>query len=109
MKIVYRASNISEAHIVCGMLRANGIECSVGGHYLQGGVGELPPMGFALVHVVDEDFLLARKLIAEYEGKKQTAPVDSEKPYSDRLAIISKLSVFLLVVLIAILILLFFR
>ena len=67
MKLVYRASNIIEANIVAGMLRAQGIETHVGGFYLQGGIGELAAQDFANVHVADEDVELARKLIAEYE------------------------------------------
>lgn len=31
MKIIYRAENILEAHIVCGMLNAEGIEAEVAG------------------------------------------------------------------------------
>lgn len=68
MKIVYRASNIVEAHIVAGMLRANGIEAHVGGHYLQGGVGDLSPMGFATVMTDDEDYAPARKIVHAYEA-----------------------------------------
>ena len=67
MKLVYRASDIIEANIVAGMLRAQGIETHVGGFYLQGGIGELAAQDFAHVHVGDEDEDLARKLIAEYE------------------------------------------
>jgi len=35
MKIIYKARDIIEAHIVSGMLNANGIETHVGGYYLQ--------------------------------------------------------------------------
>lgn len=69
MKIVYRASNIAEAHIISGLLESNGIESHVGGFYLQGGVGELAAMDFANVHVSDEDFDRARIIVAEYEGE----------------------------------------
>ena len=74
MKIVYRASNIAEAHIVSGLLESNGIESHVGGFYLQGGVGELAAMDFANVQVLDEDFDRARTIIAEYEGKPDRSP-----------------------------------
>lgn len=67
MKLIYRASDINEAHIVSGMLRSNGIESHVGGHYLQGGVGELAAQDFANVHVADEDAKLAKSIISEYE------------------------------------------
>ena len=68
MKIIYRAGNIVEAHIVAGMLRANGIEAHVGGHYLQGGVGDLSPMGFATVMTDEQDLEMALKLVREYEA-----------------------------------------
>lgn len=67
MKIVYKARDITEAHIVSGMLQANGIEAHVGGHYLQGGIGDLAALDFANVQVADEDIDRARSLIAEYE------------------------------------------
>jgi len=68
MRIIYRANNIVEAHIVAGMLEATGIRAFVGGHYLQGGVGELAPQGFANVFVEDEDVEAALKRVQEYEG-----------------------------------------
>ena len=68
MKLVYRASDINEANIVSGMLRANGIDAHVGGFYLQGGVGDLAAFNFANVHVPDEDIDLARSLISQYEN-----------------------------------------
>ncbi len=55
MQIAYRAKDITEAHIVAGLLEANGIEAYVGGHYLQGAMGEIGAAGFSNVHVDDED------------------------------------------------------
>ena len=68
MKLIYRASDINEANIVCGLLRSNGIEAHVGGYYLQGGVGDLAAFDFATVHVADEDVARARTIIADYEN-----------------------------------------
>lgn len=68
MKIVYKSSNISEAHILHGMLSANGIESHVGGHYLQGGIGELLATDYAIIYVADSDVPSAKSIIAEYEG-----------------------------------------
>jgi hypothetical protein len=68
MKIIYRARDIIEAHIVSGMLNANGIETHVGGYYLQGGVGDVAVFDFANVQVADEDVALALPLVAEYDG-----------------------------------------
>lgn len=67
MKIVFRASNILEAHIVAGLLINEGIEAFVAGHYLQGAVGDLPATDFALVRVKDVDEASAVTLIAQYE------------------------------------------
>jgi hypothetical protein len=68
MKIIYKARDIIEAHIVSGMLNANGIETHVGGYYLQGGVGDVAVFDFANVQVADEDVALALPLVAEYDG-----------------------------------------
>jgi len=75
MKIIYKANDILEAHIVAGMLRAHEIEAYVGGHYLQGAVGELSPCGIANVYVNDEDINLALTMMHEYEtnGEGNTA------------------------------------
>lgn len=68
MKIVYRAADILEAHIVSGMLTASGIDAYVAGHYLQGAVGDLPPFGLAHVSVPDDDFDAAIAVIKAYES-----------------------------------------
>jgi len=82
MKLIYRASDINEANIVSGMLRANGIDAHVGGYYLQGGIGELAAFGFANVHVPDEDAENARILIAQYEdADNSNDDTDTEKKY----------------------------
>lgn len=64
---IYNAKDITEAHIVKGMLEANGIDAYVNGFYLQGGIGELATMDFASVQVDDKDVEAARILIEEYE------------------------------------------
>ena len=68
MQIAYNARDLTEAHIVAGLLGSHGIASHVGGHYLQGGLGEIGAAGFTNVHVEDDDYLEARRLIAEYEG-----------------------------------------
>lgn len=78
MKLIYKAGNITEAHIVSGLLNSNGIEAHVGGHYLQGGVGELAAFDFAHVHVADKDVQAAKSILAEYDGKKSN-PIKTAK------------------------------
>jgi len=77
MQIIYKASNIVEAHIVAGMLQAEGIEAYVGGHYLQGAIGDLSPLGFANVFVDEADMARASVLIREYESSN-TGRSDSD-------------------------------
>ena len=72
MKIIYKARDIIEAHIVAGMLNASGIETYVGGYYLQGGVGDMAVHDFANVQVADDDVALARPLIEEYDSAENT-------------------------------------
>ena len=67
MKLIYRASDILEAHIISGLLKTYGIEAHVSGQYLQGGIGELAPAGFSNIHVEDTDIDQAMLVIAEYE------------------------------------------
>lgn len=69
MQIIYKAGDITEAHIVAGLLNASNIETHVGGFYLQGGVGDLAAMDFVNVQVEDEDVSRAVKIIQEYEGE----------------------------------------
>ncbi|SOB76339.1 Putative signal transducing protein [Marinobacter sp. LV10R510-11A] len=85
MQIAYRAKDIIEAHIVAGLLKANGIETYVGGLYLQGAMGEIGAAGFSNVHVEDEDLYPARQVITEYEASScVTTAVESgdDKPDS---------------------------
>lgn len=71
MQIAYRAKDLTEAHIIAGLLASRGIESHVGGHYLQGAMGEIGAAGFTNVHVEDEDYPAARKLVDEYEASRE--------------------------------------
>jgi hypothetical protein len=67
---IFVARNLSEAHIVSGMLNAAGIAAQVRGHYLAGGYGELPITSDTLPSVwIDDDqqAAIARGVIDEYE------------------------------------------
>ena len=67
MQIVYRAADITEAHLIAGMLQNEGIDAEVQGHFLQGGVGELGTMDFARVVVSEQDVARALPLLKRYE------------------------------------------
>ncbi|MDH5425020.1 MAG: DUF2007 domain-containing protein [Gammaproteobacteria bacterium] len=75
MVLIYRAQDIIEAHIVAGLLNAEGIESHVSGHYLQGGIGEISVAGFANVHVPDDELEKAQQVIANYEQNLNKAEV----------------------------------
>ena len=67
---IFVARNVSEAHIVSGMLNAAGIAAQVRGHYLAGGYGELPITSDTMPSVwIDDDRQApaARSVIHEYE------------------------------------------
>ena len=68
---VYKASDITEAQIVKGLLEASDLNAFVKGFYLQGGIGETAPADFASVLVEDEQVDKALKIIAEYENNNQ--------------------------------------
>ena len=72
MKLIYKARDITEAHILSGLLKSHGIEAHVGGHYLQGGVGDLAAMGFATISVADKDTESAVSIIADYDKSNNT-------------------------------------
>lgn len=67
MKMVYKADNITEAHIVSGLLNANDINANVSGYYLQGAAGEIGAFDYVSVMVDDENVDSALVLIEAYE------------------------------------------
>ena len=81
MKIAYHANTIMDAHIVAGMLQACGILSFVSGHYLQGAIGDLSPMGFAKVMVNDDDMDAALALIDDYERAEMVVDINAEYAY----------------------------
>lgn len=70
MVSVYSANSTTEAHIVKNLLEQQGIEAYVSGHYLQGGLGELPVIDLIQVQVGAADEAAARQVIRDYEAGK---------------------------------------
>jgi hypothetical protein len=68
MQSVYSAGNVVEGHILAGLLRSCGVSCHVGGHYLQGAVGEVAPTELVRLWVEDSDVAAARRILADYEA-----------------------------------------
>lgn len=74
MKPVYDAENNIEAHLVMHQLQQAGIEASVQGGFLQGGIGELPAMGNVRVLVDPKNFAAARQVIEDWEASEPVFP-----------------------------------
>ena len=68
MKTVFDASSNIEAHLVMHQLQQAGIEASIQGEFLQGGIGELPAAGNIRVMVGENDVDEARQVIADWDA-----------------------------------------
>jgi hypothetical protein len=68
---LYRASSIPEAHLLCGMLEAEGIRALVKNELLAGAIGELPMLTtLPEVWIAREsDEARARTVLADYEAR----------------------------------------
>ncbi len=64
---IYTAQDITEAHIIKGLLEAHQINAFVNGFYLQGGIGEIAPTNFAGISVEDDKVEAALDIIRAYE------------------------------------------
>ena len=68
MKTVFDASSNIEAHLVMHQLQQAGIEVTIQGEFLQGGIGELPAAGNIRVMVGEDDVDEARQVIADWDA-----------------------------------------
>ena len=68
MQTAYHAANAADAHMVCDVLRQEGVECHILGEYLQGGMGELPAHSMVRIQVPTAQLAQARALIAAWEA-----------------------------------------
>lgn len=99
MEIIYQARDIIEAQLVAGLLESKGIEANVNGTYLQGGIGELAPMGFATVSVEDDKIKAARLVIDDYEASnRQEQDTSNNTSASSRLNLLTLAVVLCLIV-----------
>lgn len=78
MVSVFSASSTIEAHLVKNLLEQHGIEAHVAGHYLQGGLGELPVINMIEVQVAKEDTARAQEIISAYEAGEFTIDDDTQ-------------------------------
>lgn len=75
MQKVFSARDITEAHIIKGLLESHDIPAQVDGAYLQGAFGELPVVDLITVSVAAEQVMHAQKLIEEYDLATPDNPV----------------------------------
>ena len=64
MRIVYRAENIVDAHLVKGALEGHGLVAFVTGEYLTGGMGQLPASDLVAVMVPESQHAEASRVVA---------------------------------------------
>jgi hypothetical protein len=60
------------------MLQSEGLKTFVGGHFLQGAIGDLSPMDFATVSVAEAASERAAQLVREYESSVRLLGDDIE-------------------------------
>ena len=68
MKSVYNADSSILAHLAMHQLQQAGINATLRGEHLQGGVGELPAAGNVRIYVADKDVDDAKQVIADWEA-----------------------------------------
>ncbi|GAB2574303.1 DUF2007 domain-containing protein [Dyella jejuensis] len=67
MRIVYRARNLIDAHLVKDALEGAEIPAFIAGEYLTGGVGQLPALDYVAVLVPESSLEAAEPVIREIE------------------------------------------
>ncbi len=68
MRIIYRAENLFDAHLVKDALEAGDIPAFIAGEYLTGGVGQLPAMDYLAVMVPESSLARAQEIVREVEA-----------------------------------------
>lgn len=76
MRVVYEAENLIDAHLVKGLIEAEGIPAFVRGEHLAGGIGELPVMGLMAVCVADVDWPAADGVVSIWRQRTEESAVD---------------------------------
>ena len=68
MRIVYRAENLVDAHLLKDALEQSGIPAFVSGEYLVGGIGQLPARDLITVSVPEVCLDAAEPVVREWES-----------------------------------------
>lgn len=67
MRIVYRAENLIDAHLVKDALEREEIPAFIAGEYLTGGVGQLPARDYVAVLVPESSIDVAERIVRDVE------------------------------------------
>ena len=84
MRIVYRAENLIDAHLIKNVLEQQGIPAYVAGEYLTGAIGELPIQGLINVMVSEDQWSAARNIVEEIDARlAQARPLATKSKFGD--------------------------
>ncbi|GFZ94266.1 DUF2007 domain-containing protein [Dyella caseinilytica] len=67
MRIIYRAQNLIDAHLVKDALEGAEIPAFISGEYLTGGVGQLPALDYVAVLVPESSLDVAEPIVREID------------------------------------------
>ena len=67
MRIVYRAQNLIDAHLVKDALESAEVPAFIAGEYLTGGVGQLPALDYVAVLVPEGSLGAAEPIVREID------------------------------------------
>lgn len=67
MRIVYRAQNLIDAHLVKDALENAEVPAFISGEYLTGGVGQLPALDYVAVMVPESSLTAAEPIVREID------------------------------------------
>lgn len=84
MKTLYHASSAVEAHMLCDLLKREGIVAHIHGEHLQGAMGELPAAGLVRLVVDEPDFDRARELVERWDAEQPSQPSARPPPTRSR-------------------------
>jgi hypothetical protein len=80
MKTLYQPGSAVEAHMLCDLLKQEGITAVIHGEALQGAIGELPAAGLVRLVVDEADFARARELVERWDAEQPAQEVRPKPP-----------------------------
>ena len=78
MKLIYKADQSFQAHLLKGLLAENNIDARVEGDLLAGAMGEMPAYGLIHVWVADDNEQPALQIVKKWQAGEYTINDDLE-------------------------------